>query len=44
MEARPTTTKDFHLALGESIPIVGDQALNNRGQRDKNEGSTWQTF
>ena len=35
MEARLATTQDVHPAPGKSIPIVGDQAPNNRGQRDR---------
>ena len=35
MEACPARIEDFHPAPGESIPRVGDQAPNNRGEWDR---------
>ena len=35
MEPLPATTQALHPAPGESVPIAGGQALNDRGQRDR---------
>ena len=35
MEVRPARTEDFHPAPGESIPTIGDQVPNDRGQQDR---------
>ena len=35
MEAHLATTQDMHPAPGESVPTVGDQTSNDRGQWDR---------